>query len=201
MSKAVEGVGKLVRKAAPVLIPVGIGIATGGFGLAAGAAGSGIASGASGAAAGAAGAGVGGMAAMGAGGAAAAGIGGAAAGGAAAGSQLLGVGASIFGSMAASSASPVAQGAAPQAVPAAAPVATGEASGGIIGRAMGWIEKNPTTSKLIGGAVAGGAEAYQRGRELDEIKRQFDESRKFSGSFYGIPRGGIVAGRQRQQFF
>lgn len=170
MSKAVSKVGKVVKKAAPVLIPVGIGIATGGFGFGAAAAGSG--------AAGAAGASSAALAASGP-------MGGAWAGGGLASSAL---GSSIFGSVAS------------QAVPAAAPVATGEASGGLIGKAMGWIKENPEASKLIGGAVAGGADAYQRERELDEIKRQFDESRKFSGSFYGIPRGGLVSGRQRQQF-
>jgi hypothetical protein len=74
-------------------------------------------------------------------------------------------------------------------------------SGGL----FGWIENNPMSSLLAGGLISGAAQGYFLDQQLDEQKRQFDVGRTWPGAFYGMtregqtagPGAGLIASRQR----
>jgi hypothetical protein len=48
-----------------------------------------------------------------------------------------------------------------------------------------WIEDHPETTRILAGAAGGLVSGYQKGRELEEKKRQFDLGRRWPGAFYG----------------
>lgn len=197
MSKAAKGIGKVFKKAAPVLVPLAITAATGGFGAPAVA---GLTTSQSLALTGP-------LGMMGGGAAGAAGVA-TAAGMSAVTSQAMSMGSSIFsnlfkGSMTGDTmdvsggVSNVASGG-PAPRPLIADAVNTSTNTGTMSRTVDWIKSNPELTKLVGGLVGGAADAYSDSLDRDEKARQFDESRRFSGAFYGI---GNLPPRRRKEFF